>query len=271
MAGESARDRANHARAKAERLARYAEQWEKGADGESRTATELGRLGPEWTCWHDLKWPGRRLANIDHIVIGPGGIFVVDSKNWAGKVAVKNGVLRQNGYQRESAVAGCADSALAVGELVPEYMHALKPVLCFVRDESVEGWARDVMLCSTANLVEMLASRPRLLSDDEAADIVARLRARVTTAMTRDAAGSSTRGVGQRVVKRRSSPPAPPPPGKSLKRMPRFFVGLGVWFCFMVVTGASLAAFPTYSDRVLTPAALVAGVISWLIARRIIR
>ncbi len=184
MAGESARDRANHARAKAERLARYAEQWDKGADGESRTAAELGRLGPEWTCWHDLKWPGRRLANIDHIAIGPGGIFVVDSKNWAGKVAVKGGVLRQNGYQRESAVAGCADSALAVGELVPEYLDAVKPVLCFVRDESVEGWARDVMLCSTANLVDMLASRPRLLSDDQAAAIAARLRARITTAMT---------------------------------------------------------------------------------------
>ena len=271
MAGESARDRANHARAKAERLARYAEQWEKGADGESRTAAELGRLGPEWTCWHDLKWPGRRLANIDHIAIGPGGVFVVDSKNWAGKIAVKDGVLRQNGYQRESAVAGCADSALAVGELVPEYLDAVKPVLCFVRDESVQGWARDVMLCSTANLVDMLASRPRLLSDDQAADIAARLRARITTAMTRDPSASRTRRVGQRVVQRPSSPPALPASGNRRKSLPRFFVGLGIWFCFMVVIGVPLGAFPAYSDRVLTPAAVVAGVVSWVIARRIIR
>ncbi len=91
MAGESARDRADRAREKAERLARYAEQWEKGAEGETHTAAALERLGAGWICWHDLKWPGRRLANIDHLAIGPGGIFVIDSKNWSGRIEVKNG------------------------------------------------------------------------------------------------------------------------------------------------------------------------------------
>jgi hypothetical protein len=150
-------------------------------------------------------------------------------------------------------------------------LDAVKPVLCFVRDESVEGWARDVMLCSTANLVKMLASRPRLLSDDQAAEIAARLRARVATAVTGDAAASSTRQVGQRVVQRPSSPLAPPASGNGRKRIPRFFVGLGIWFCFMVIIGATLGAFPAHSDTVLTPAAVVVGVLSWLIARRIIR
>ena len=37
--------------------------------------------------------------------------------------------------------------------------HLVKPVLCFVRDEPVTGWARDVMVCSTSNLVDMLQSR----------------------------------------------------------------------------------------------------------------
>jgi hypothetical protein len=119
MAGESAREVAQRARDKSERLARYAEAWEKGADGESQTAAALARLGPEWTAWHDLKWPGRRFANIDHLAIGPSGIFVIDSKNWSGAIAVKDSVVRQNGYRREPAVARCADSALAVGELLP--------------------------------------------------------------------------------------------------------------------------------------------------------
>ena len=121
MAGESARERAQRAREKSQRLARYAEQWEKGADGESTTAAALVSLGPEWTCWHDLQWPGRRFANIDHLAIGPAGIFVIDSKNWSGTITVKDNVLRQGGYRRETAVAGCADSALAVGELLPRY------------------------------------------------------------------------------------------------------------------------------------------------------
>lgn len=167
MAGESARDRARRAREKAERLERYAEKWEKGADGESRTAAALGLLGPEWTHWHDLRWPGRKLANIDHLAIGPGGIFVIDSKNWSGSLTVKDGVLRQNGYRREAAVAGCADSAVAVGELVPRYLDRIRPVICFVRDQEIEGWARDVMLCSTTNLVSMLASREAVFGPDE--------------------------------------------------------------------------------------------------------
>ena len=71
-------------------------------------------LPAEWTALHDVRWPGRRFANIDHIVIGPGGIFVVDSKNWSGNLTFSGGVLRQNGRSREPAVARCADSALAV-------------------------------------------------------------------------------------------------------------------------------------------------------------
>ena len=112
-AGESARERSRRARQKSEQLVRYADRWEKGAQCESRTASALSQLGPEWTAWHDLRWPGRRYANIDHLVVGPGGIFVIDSKNWSGDISVRDGVLRQNGYRRESAVAACAYSALA--------------------------------------------------------------------------------------------------------------------------------------------------------------
>src|SRR6476661_7174500 len=121
MAGESARERALRARQKAERLERIADNYEKGADGEAATAAVLAALPPEWLTLHDLRWPGRRFANIDHVVIGPGGVFVVDSKKWSGRVSVDGGVLRQNGRSREKAIAGCADAALAVAALVPSY------------------------------------------------------------------------------------------------------------------------------------------------------
>ena len=87
-AGESARQEARRARERADRLARRAEMFEKGAAGETRTAEALAALGPEWVVLHDQRWPGRRLANIDHVVIGPGGIFVIDSKNWSGDLRV---------------------------------------------------------------------------------------------------------------------------------------------------------------------------------------
>src|SRR3954453_18834417 len=132
MAGESARDEAARSRAKAERLMRRAEMFERGAEGEALTASMLTALPAEWTTLHDVRWPGRRFANIAHIAIGPAGIFVVDSKNWSGDITVSGGVLRQNGRSREAAVAGCADSALAVSELAGPYGRHIVPVLCFV-------------------------------------------------------------------------------------------------------------------------------------------
>jgi hypothetical protein len=90
LAGESAREVARRAREKPERLNRAAELFERGADGEAATAQILA-------------------------------IFVIDFKNWSGRVTANGGHLRQNGYSREWAVAGAADAALAVAELAGPY------------------------------------------------------------------------------------------------------------------------------------------------------
>jgi hypothetical protein len=56
------------------------ERWLRGAAGEAATAVLLDRLTPRrWAILHDVRVPGSR-ANIDHLVIGPGGLWVVDSK-----------------------------------------------------------------------------------------------------------------------------------------------------------------------------------------------
>lgn len=181
MAGESARDEARASRERAERLLANAEKWERGAAGEARTAEVLGGLGQEWVVWHDLTWPGRRYANLDHLVIGPTGIFVIDSKNWSGSITVRDGVLRQNGYRREQEVAACGEAALAVGALMPEFMAVCEPVICFVRHEKVHVTARGVVLTSSTTLVEVLVARPRVLNDFQIAQIASTLRALMTT------------------------------------------------------------------------------------------
>src|SRR3546814_20149304 len=106
---------------------------------------------------HDVAWPGRPRANIDHVVIGPGGAFVIDSKNWSGAIAVRDQVLRQNGRSREMAVVGAAEAALAVSVAMGGL--PATGALCFVRDDAIEGWARDVMVCSTAQPVALPLSR----------------------------------------------------------------------------------------------------------------
>jgi hypothetical protein len=60
--------------------------WRQGAAGERRTARLLGRLeGYGWAILHDLAIPGSR-ANIDHLAIGPGGVVVIDSKQYRGRL-----------------------------------------------------------------------------------------------------------------------------------------------------------------------------------------
>jgi hypothetical protein len=60
--------------------------WRRGAAGEQRPARLLAGLERQgWVVLHDLAIPGGR-ANLDHLVIGPGGVFVVDSKQYRGRL-----------------------------------------------------------------------------------------------------------------------------------------------------------------------------------------
>jgi hypothetical protein len=62
--------------------------WRRGAAGERRTARLLGPLERQgWAVLHDLAVPGSQ-ANIDHLVIGPGGVFVIDSKEYRGRLGL---------------------------------------------------------------------------------------------------------------------------------------------------------------------------------------
>lgn len=167
MAGESAFEVARRSREKAQRLQKHAEMYERGAEGEILTAQVLTGLPAGWTVMHDLRWPGRQLANIDHIVVGPGGIFVIDSKNWSGRITIADAHLRQNGRSRERATTGVTDAALAVAGVVPRFAHSVSAALCFVGEHEVAGWCGDVMICSIGNLTQMLLTRPQILSPEQ--------------------------------------------------------------------------------------------------------
>jgi hypothetical protein len=60
--------------------------WRRGAAGERRTARLLAPLERQgWAVLHDLAVPGST-ANIDHLALGPGGVFVIDSKQYRGRL-----------------------------------------------------------------------------------------------------------------------------------------------------------------------------------------
>jgi hypothetical protein len=60
--------------------------WATGADGERALGERLDEIAAGGAvALHDRRIPGTR-ANIDHIVVAPAGVFVIDAKKYAGKV-----------------------------------------------------------------------------------------------------------------------------------------------------------------------------------------
>src|SRR3954452_1644252 len=64
--------------------------WEAGVVGEERVASLLAQLPPGWRVLHDRRKAPGSPANIDHIVIGPTGVHVLDAKNWSGRLWIGN-------------------------------------------------------------------------------------------------------------------------------------------------------------------------------------
>lgn len=59
--------------------------YKKGMAGEIQVAEVLGGLGESFYVFHDLLIKGAG-GNIDHVVVGPTGIFAIETKNYNGKL-----------------------------------------------------------------------------------------------------------------------------------------------------------------------------------------
>lgn len=70
----------------------HVQNWKRGAEGERKTAKALKPLLRKgWVVEHDLQQEGK--ANLDHVLTGPPGVFLLETKNLAGTISVEEGVL----------------------------------------------------------------------------------------------------------------------------------------------------------------------------------
>jgi hypothetical protein len=107
--------------------------WRIGAKGEEKVGAQLARLDARWMTLHAVP-VGDRGADIDHLVIGPGGVFTLNAKHhpganiWvAGDAVMING--RQVEYVRNSRTeaaraerllsAACCFPVAVTGMIVP--------------------------------------------------------------------------------------------------------------------------------------------------------
>jgi hypothetical protein len=114
--------------------------WAKGARGEQKLAEAIAGL-PDVVALHDRCVPGTR-GNIDHLVIAPAGLFVIDAKHYDGRLRIrdKGGLFRTDdrlyvGGRDCSALAdNMAWQVTAVEALLAsvEVTMPVTPVLCFI-------------------------------------------------------------------------------------------------------------------------------------------
>ncbi|MEU2559486.1 UvrD-helicase domain-containing protein [Streptomyces longispororuber] len=172
-AGGSASRRAQEAR-RQERLLREqwqaarreARRWEAASEGERRVAAQLLVLTERgWRLLVDRRWPGTRAANVDMLLVGPGGVFVLDVKNWRAVPRVTDGHLHADGEQRDAHVqkllgmTRTAERALSALGLSPI---AVRPLMVFA-GQRVEASLGRVRLLGEREVGPMLLNEPRRL------------------------------------------------------------------------------------------------------------
>ncbi|MFF2387520.1 DnaJ domain-containing protein [Agromyces sp. NPDC058104] len=86
---------------------------------EESTARSLSTLGIAYTIWHDLATDaaGHGLPpKLDHLVLGPTGLFAIQSEDWGGPVALKRGELVGEALGGERPIRALAARAKAIGK-----------------------------------------------------------------------------------------------------------------------------------------------------------
>jgi Nuclease-related domain len=163
------------------RPSNQARAWQRGAKGERHTARLLDRLGREgYVSFHDLALPDSS-ANLDHLVVGPSGVFVIDSKQWTGQVQQSaDGLVWHDYYRLDRTLATLRWQAETLGRLlgVP-----VAPLVC-VHGAHIQGGglrAQGVAVVP-ATLLRSALGYDQLLSDTDIERYAATARTRLRPA-----------------------------------------------------------------------------------------
>jgi hypothetical protein len=140
----------------------------KGARGEEQAARQLALLPAPYAVFHSVSIPGvgrPGAGDFDHVVVGPNGLFLVETKNWKGHVSVRDGRLLVDGKVPDfSPLREVGQAAAMLHDwLKAETRHsvAVRPMLYFVSSEIRNGKAESegVVITGAEDL------RPVILKD----------------------------------------------------------------------------------------------------------
>lgn len=153
------------------------------------TRTEMRRPRPTTTLealpatyWSQMRrvcWPGRPDMLIDHVLVGPSGIYVI----WyLASEPDRPGATKGRGGQRthDVAAAACAEYIDIISGLLPlRYRDRVRPVLCLGGDDERAEESGGVLVASLGTFEHIVRSSPPVLSTSEVGQAYSSLKARL--------------------------------------------------------------------------------------------
>jgi len=83
----------------------------RGRKGEMSVAAELNRLPHGYRVLNGIE---SAKGNVDHVVIGPTGVFAIETKNVSGTLSQRHGRLTKDGYDAEGVVTQAVAEAMEI-------------------------------------------------------------------------------------------------------------------------------------------------------------
>jgi hypothetical protein len=153
--------------------------WRVGADGEEEVAWRLRKLGEGWHVIHAVP-VGTKDSDIDHVVIGPPGVFTLNTKNHRGnKVWVAEHAFRVNGqktdYLRNSQFE--AERASKFLSAACGFRVAVEPVIVVISAGMIiKAQPLGVHVVGRKHITTWLSKRPPVLAPQNVEEIFEQAR-----------------------------------------------------------------------------------------------
>jgi hypothetical protein len=139
---------------------RRVERFFKGARGEERVSEILKTLPDTYHVFNDFIACGK---HVDHVVVGPGGVFSIETKFWRGRVTVEEGRILLDGQlpDRSPIAQACKEAMLVRNALAAAgWEGTVTPVLTFASDTFATRRAnvRGTVIMNACELAESFSS-----------------------------------------------------------------------------------------------------------------
>lgn len=152
-------------------LGRDAEPWYLGALGEIEVARRLAALGPGWHVLHSVP-VGSGASDLDHVVIGPAGVFTINTKHHRGQPVWVGAKRILVGGQRTDHLRNARHEAKRTSKLLSVAARSLvdvTPIIAIVGATRMRVRERphDVVVLRESELMRWLQRHPVTLSPEQ--------------------------------------------------------------------------------------------------------